>query len=153
MSDLIKPTPFKTTNMDGGEVNVILSRFNAVEGREILAKYPLSALPKIGDYAVSEETMFKLMKHVAVEKDGVEIRLSTPSLIHNHTHDAETLLKIEMAMLEYNCSFFGQGKISDFLGEFIQMMLAKISSISIPSSEPSSAPVQPHSTSSAPSTT
>ena len=152
---MIKPKEFTVTDMDGNNVEVILSRFDAVTGREILAKYPMSNLPKVGDYQVSEETMLKLMKYVAVPArdangtilQGVDpIMLKTRELIDNHMHDAETLMKVEMAMLEYNSSFFRKGRISDFLGEFVQMIAARIIGMSTPSSEPSSAADAPPST-------
>lgn len=153
MAELIKPKQFTVEDMDGTPVTVTLSRFDAVEGREILAKYPMSAMPKLGDYDVNEETMLKLMSYIAVDANGTPLRLTTKALINNHTHDAETLMKIEMAMLEYNCSFFQQGRISDFLEEFVQMIIAKISKISIRSSEPSLIVEKPPSTNSGQSTT
>ena len=109
----------------------------------------MSNLPKIGDYKVSEETAGLLMKYVFVERtdehgavvEGLApLALSTVALRDNHTHDAETHLKIEMAMLEYNFSFFQKGLISDFFGTLVQMTVAKIIEMSNPSSEPSSTP-------------
>ena len=44
----------------------MLSKFPAVAGSEIIAKYPLSGLPKLGDYKVNEETMLKINVIVAV---------------------------------------------------------------------------------------
>ena len=75
-------------------------------GREIVAKYPVSALPKLGDYAVNEEVMLKLMSFVAVQVGESQQRLSSRAMINNHVPDFETLAKIEMKMMEYNCSFF-----------------------------------------------
>jgi len=135
MVDLIKPKEFSVDDMDGQKLTFLLSRFDAVEGREILAKYPMSAIPKLGDYDENQATMLKLMSYVAIPMDGMPpLRLSTRALINNHVHDAETLMKIEMAMLEYNCNFFQSGRISDFLGEFVQMILAKITATLTPSS-------------------
>lgn len=143
---MIKPKPFTLEDMDGEPVEVILSRFPATIGREIGAKYPMANLPKIGDYKSSDETMEKLMSYVGVplhDKDGKlvdgadPLMLKTRALIDNYTRDAETLMKIEMAMLEYNFSFFRKGRISDFFGEFVQMIVARITATSIPSSEPS----------------
>jgi hypothetical protein len=154
MADLIKPKDFTLDDMDGVPLTVTLSRFDAVTCREVLAKYPLTAIPKISDYSENEATMFKLMSFVAVDgAAGQKLRLSTRELIKNHTRDGETLMKIEMAMLEYNCSFFQKGRISDFLGEFVQMIITKISEISTPSSARSSAAEKPLSTNSEPSTT
>jgi len=99
----------------------ILSKFPAVQGREIIAKYPLSSLPKLGDYAVSEETMLKLMTFVAVPIEGANPqRLTNKDLVNNHTGDWETLARIEMAMLEYNCSFFQNGRLSTFFDSIAQ---------------------------------
>lgn len=112
---LLKPKdspPIK--DRDGDSHTYVLSRFPAILGREILAKYPVSILPKIGDYEVSKETMLKLMSCVAAKRvDGESIVLETAALVDNHVPDAETLFQIEWAMLEYNFSFFGNGKTFD----------------------------------------
>lgn len=159
---MIKEKSYTLEDMDSNELEVILSRFPATIGREIAAKYPMANLPRIGDYKVSEQTMLELMKYVAVRprdasgkviEGAALIELKTQALVDNHTRDAETCMKIEMAMLEYNFSFFRKGRISDFLGEFVQMIVGKILEMSNPSSEPSStAGAQPF-TSSGPSTT
>ncbi len=152
---MLKPKPFTVKNMDGEDIDVILSRLPAVVGREIAAKYPMANLPKLGDYAVSQETMYKLMSYVAVPSPvpGADpIVLKLPDLINAHLRDAETLMQVEMAMLEYNFSFFRKGRISDFLGEFVQMIAGKIIAMSIQSSEPSSAAAEQPSTSSEQST-
>lgn len=104
----------------------IISKFPAVAGREIISKYPVSNLPKLGDYTVSEETMLKLMKYVAVPMDGREpLCLTTRDLINNHVPDWETLVQLEWRTLEYNCSFFQNGKSSAFLDK-LAGMLAKL---------------------------
>lgn len=106
----------KTFTTPKGERTYILSKFPAVAGREIIAKYPLSAMPKLGDYAVSEETMLKLMAHVGVPREGMApLELSTRALVDNHVPDWETLARIELAMMELNCSFFGDGRALSFL--------------------------------------
>lgn len=153
MTALIKPKEFKITDQDGVERTFILSKFTAVEGREIVAKYPIAALPKLGDYKVSEETMLKLMNYVAVPMPtGEPLRLSIKTLVDNHTNDWETLAKIEMAMMEYNCSFFRDGRISDSLGRFVQQVLQSISQMSMGSSGQSSQETKPPSTNSEQST-
>lgn len=126
MSDLLEPKPIVIMDGSGRERTFILSKFPAIQGREIIAKYPTSALPKIGDYAVSEETMLKLMSYVGVEINGNVQRLNLRTLVDNHVGDWETLAKIEMAMMEYNCSFFRNGRISDFLQDFALKSLPKI---------------------------
>lgn len=146
MADLIKPEEFVITDTHGRELKFILSNFPAVEGREIIAKYPTSGLPKIGDYKVSEEIMVKLMGYVAVDRGGVMIRLSTKDLINNHCTDWETLAKVEMAMMEKNCSFFRDGRSFDFFENLAQICLTKVSEILTRSSAQSSPTDAQHST-------
>ena len=112
--NLIQPKEVSFKYNDGEkdiEKKYFISKFPAIAGREIVAKYPLSNLPKLGDYDISVEAMLKLMSYVtAVTTDGSEVALTTQSLIDNHIPDWEVLIKLEAAMLEYNCSFFGNGK-------------------------------------------
>lgn len=127
MSELIKPEEVVIKDRDGVEKTYIISRLPAIVGREVLAKYPIANIPKLGDYAVGEEIMLKLMSHVAVPMDvGHPLRLSTRGLINNHVPDAESLLKLEIKMLEYNTSFFGQGRASSFLSSIISTHLPLI---------------------------
>lgn len=99
----------------------MLSKFPAIAGREIVAQYPFSGAPVIGDYKLNEAMMFKLMSYVAIILDGTPpIPLTTPELINNHTGGWETLAKIEYEMMVYNCSFFSEGRFSDFLDGIAQ---------------------------------
>ena len=85
----------------------VISKFPAVAGREIVANYSLSALPKVGDYEVNAQMMHKLMSYVGVPNASEQpLQLCTTALIDNHVGGWETLAKVEMAMMEYNCSFF-----------------------------------------------
>lgn len=151
MAELLDPSELILDDDKGAPRKYVLSKFPAVQGREIIAKYPTSALPKIGDYAVSEEVMLKLMSFVAAESNGQLIRLTTRSLVDNHVPSWEMLAKIEMAMMEKNCSFFQKGTLSDSLAGVVQKSLQKISEILIKSSVPLSPTAGPASTSSAPS--
>ena len=108
----------------------IISKFPAVAGREIVANYSLSAIPKLGDYKVNEDMMRKLMCYVAIPNaSGVPLKMTTVALIDNHVGGWETLAKIEMAMMEYNCSFFQQGKISTFLDSLAEKLPSLITKI------------------------
>src|SRR3954470_6402590 len=120
MTDLIDPSELVLQDDQGKPHKYILSKFPAVQGREIIAKYPTSALPKIGDYAVSEEVMLKLMCFVAAESSGTLVRLTTRVLVDNHVPTWEMLAKIEMAMMEKNCSFFRRGTLSASLADVAQ---------------------------------
>lgn len=125
---MIQPKEVTIKAQDGRELVFVLSKFPAVQGREIIAKYPLSAMPKLGDYEVNEETMLKLMAFVAVPREnGEPLRLATRALVDNHVPDWETLARLEMAMMEYNCSFFGDGRGSTFFEAFAQKAQAWVS--------------------------
>lgn len=86
----------------------VIHKFPAVQGREIVLKYPLSGLPKIGDYKVNEETMLKLMSYVgvAITPGSPPLMLSNQELVNNHVRGWDTLTKIEKEVLEYNNAFF-----------------------------------------------
>lgn len=128
MVDLIKPKEVELKNRDGEVKKFIISRLPAIPMREVMAKYPVSNIPKLGEYQASEEVMKLLLSHAAVEvgDEGRQIRLSSASLINNHVDDAEQLLRLEYAMLEYNTSFFGQGGASTFLKGLIAEYLPLI---------------------------
>lgn len=116
MTDLLSPKRIEITRQDGKTVAFHFGKFPAIAGREIIAKYPTANVPKLGDYAVSEETMHKVLAFVAVETaSGAVIKLTTPALINEHSGDWLTLMKLEFHALEYNCAFFGDGSLSSFL--------------------------------------
>lgn len=123
MPDLIKPRSVMVANRDGVEKEFIVSRLPATVAREVIAKYPLSNIPKLGDYATSEEVMKLLMGYVAVVIDGREQRLSTKALIDNHVDDGIQLLKLEVEMIEENTGFFGRGGQRGFLDCLLEKLL------------------------------
>lgn len=110
----------KETEIDGRKF--ILSKYPSITGREILTQFLPSGVPKIGDYALNQKMMQKSMSFVCVNVGGTGryVRLDTDALIDNHTGNAETLLKLEFAMLEYNFTFFRNGQISTFLENIVQ---------------------------------
>lgn len=106
-----------------------ISKFPATVGREIVAKYPVSNMPKLGDYKVSEEVMLKLMSYVEVVLPERSIRLSTQELVNNHVPDWEVLAQLEWEMLSYNCSFLTNGKSLSFFEKLAHLAEQKISEI------------------------
>ena len=122
----------------------LIGKWPAVAGREIIAGYPLTALPKIGEYKANEEIMLKLMRHVAVVLPaGEPLILATRALVDNHVSDWEILAKIEFAALERNCSFFRDGRLSGFLGNAAQMAKSWITRTLTDSLAPLSRPASP----------
>jgi hypothetical protein len=125
---MLEPKEFPAKGQDGKERTYILSKFPAIAGREIVTKYPMSNIPKVGDYTQSEEVMLKLMCFVAIKlDDGRELALTTKALVENHVPDWEVLAKLEWAMLEYNTSFLGQGSNSHLLESLSKKAVEKIS--------------------------
>lgn len=108
---MIMPKPLPLKGQDGTARTYVLSKFDAIAGREIVAKYPVANLPKLGDYGVSEATMLKVMTFVGIQLEGRDepLMLTTRDLVKNHVPDWEVLARLEWAMLEYNCSFFANG--------------------------------------------
>lgn len=136
---MIDPKPFEVNGK-----TFILSKFPAVAGREIVTKYPVANIPKLGDYQQSEETMLKLMAYVAVQPvEGSPIMLTTRALVDNHAGDWETLAALEWAQLEYNCSFFGNGRSFDFFETIAQKAQALITKTLTDLSQASSTAVKP----------
>ena len=123
---MIKPKPITIVDMDGGERSYTIHRIPAIAAREIVAQYPVNALPKVGEYATNEAMMLKILSYVTVDLNGNEQPLNTRALIDNHVPDFETLLKIEWAMMDYNTSFFASGKSSSFFEGIAQKAQALI---------------------------
>lgn len=121
MSDLIKPMPAELVCADGVTRTFLLSKVPAVQGREIALQYPTSGMPKVGDYALNQKLMLRLISYVAVvTSEGTELRLTTEALINNHVPEWEDLVKLEGLMISYNFSFFNNGKGLNFLDGLIQ---------------------------------
>lgn len=138
MNELIKPKEIEITDMDGGSHKFVISRLPYPVGREVAATYPVSNMPKVGDYKASEAIMLKLMKYVAKQpEDSDMIRLVNMDLISNHIPDATVGLKLEAAVLAYNFDFFGQGGLSTFLKRFLETRLPSIIKTLIPLLPPS----------------
>lgn len=112
--DLLKTKDLLITLPDGTEKTFVLSKIPAIPAREIVTQYPISAMPKLGDYKVNEQIMMNLLSYVGVTVGDKVIRLNTPQLINNHCADWEVLARVEMAMIEYNVSFFQNGGASTF---------------------------------------
>lgn len=114
-----------------GNKTYILSKFPATVGREIILQYPTSAMPKIGDYSTNEALMYKMMTYVGVTIEGREapLMLTTPQLVDNHVPDAETLMKLEFAMLSHNFAFFQNGTLSGILERVANQAVASVQKI------------------------
>ena len=117
MAELINPKELEI-EFEGEKYKFNISKLPATVAREVISKYPISNMPKVGDYKVSEETMLKLISYTErVYEDRVQ-PLTSKSLIDNHVPSWEILVKLEAYMLDYNCSFFDIGKVLNSLKEW-----------------------------------
>ena len=116
-TELIEPKEIELPDQGGKPHKFIISKFSAFDGREICTQYPMSALPKLGDYKANEEILQKMLGYVAVPmpNGAAPLRLSTREVAENHVKDWELLAKLELALMQYNTSFFFEGRSSVFL--------------------------------------
>src|SRR5690606_31288520 len=126
MIDLIKPKQITLEDLDGDKHTYTISRVPATVGRELVAKYPIANMPKVGDYQTSEETMLLLMRYVEIDVNGAPMRLTTKALVDNHVPDATVLLKLEYHMMNYNTGFFANGDRQSFLDYLISKAASSI---------------------------
>lgn len=152
-SPLINPKEITIEDRKGTPCVYLLSEIPALESREIVSQYPTSALPKIGDYALNEQMLFKMMAYVAVPiKGSVPLRLTTRVLINNHVPDLNTLAKLEIAMSQYNWDFFLPENLSDLSGRVKRILTTFLTQIMTDSLRQSSEASKPPTTNSEPST-
>lgn len=114
----------------------LISKFPAMAGRKIVSQYPITALPKVGDYEENEKLSLEMMNYVGVMVEGnpEPLRLSTRSLVDNHAVNWERVIKLEAALMGYNCSFFENGSLSTFLENILEMLpdwIAEIVTLSL----------------------
>lgn len=147
MTNLLDPKDLELRTASGAVKTFVLTKFPAIAGREILAKYPVANLPKLGDYDVSKDIMLKAMAYVGVRIEGRDEpqMLTTAALIDNHVEDTLTLARLEIAVLDHSFGFFGQGETSlSFdniiakLRPLISQMLTGLSEQSSPADEQAS---------------
>lgn len=144
---MIEPKEVEITSGDVSR-KFIISKVPAVAGREVFTQYPMSSIPKLGDYTTNEVLMLKMMTYVSgVPPAGPPVPLVNRDLVDCHVTDFEMLLKLEWAMVEHNCSFFRGGKASTFLDDILEKLPALTTSILMPLLEQLSQKDSPPSTS------
>lgn len=113
--------------LNGVSKNYILSKVPCIPAREIFSQYLTSATPKLGDYAVNQALMLKMMRYVQVDLgENDKLALENETLVNQHVPDWETLVMLEKEMIVYNCGFFQNGKSSDILEKLMSNALSKI---------------------------
>lgn len=99
-----------------GDKTYTINKFKATEGRRIIAGYPVTAIPKFGDYERNEEIMLRLMMHIEVHlQGGNKVVLQTKELIDNHVPSWEQLVELEYEALKFNCPFMQGDGLKPFI--------------------------------------
>lgn len=127
--DLIEPKEVTITTQAGVEKTYVFSKIPYLSVREIMAQYPSSAMPKIGDYSLNEAMAKKLLSYVAIMTENGPLRLTTAALIDNHIPDLVTGGRIELGMIEYQVGFFETGQASIFFEGLTRKALAFLTRI------------------------
>ena len=84
-------------------------------GREVLAEYLPTALPRVGDYKRNEDLARILYANVvAIDSDGNHFPLTTDSMINNHIPDVKVALELEAAAFDKSTDFLILGKVLEY---------------------------------------
>lgn len=122
---MLEPKEISIKNSKGVDKTYVISKIPAMPALEIAFKLPPSLIPKIGEYETYKDVVFKIMKYVGVPRgEGKEpLWLITEELINNHVDSWEGVVKIQALMVDYNSSFFREGRAFAFLGGVAQKYL------------------------------
>ncbi len=113
-----------------GDKTYTINKFKPTDGRRIVAGYPLTLAPKVGDYDANEQLMQLLMSYVQVHlSDGSKLALTTKALIDNHVPTWDDLVALEYQTLQANCPFMqgdGLRSFTDMIKEAASRYLVEI---------------------------
>lgn len=109
--DLIEPKSI--TLPQSGEF--IISKLPCLVGREIMVRYPVSFVPKVGNYEVNEAMCLKMLQYVEKVTPQRNIRLTDATLINQHIKPGGDIAILEKEMIMYNFDFLRDGTASAFL--------------------------------------
>ena len=109
----------------------VISKIPAFQARTIMLNYvPTQLLNFNKDEKKVEEMIMNLLYFVGVKlEDGRVVRLETRDLINNHCPSFETIIQLEAQMIDYNTSFFHDGRSLTFLQRLEALATEKITGI------------------------
>lgn len=109
----------------------IISKMPCTVAQEVIFNLPNGLIPIISDFKKAEEQAFKMLSYCErVYTDGRgSIPLISKAIIDNHVNDFDTLRKLEWECLQYNFSFFMDGRALNFLNEGISLAKSSLSEI------------------------
>lgn len=96
------------------------------DGRRIMHEYPMTMLPKIGDYKANEELFKILMRYVEVElAPNIWQKLDTDELIRQHVSAKDTIV-LEREVVDLTTGFFSSGKLMTIGMEITEFFIKKL---------------------------
>lgn len=117
----------KIPTADGSTVlEYTVHKFSPLDGRAIVAGYPLSILNKEFTYKANEQAALSLMAYVSVGEGDDAIHLNSNELINQHIPDWWTMVQLEYACLRHNCSFLEKVGFLDAVKSGLQEQLRYI---------------------------
>lgn len=93
----------------------VLIKIPAVQGRKFLVEYPKAFA--MDSYEKNQAITLELMHYVAIEHGGMEVPLDSEALVNSWVKDAESLIKLEGLVFEFNYGFFERGVVLSFWKE------------------------------------
>ena len=109
----------------------IISKMPCTVAQEVIFNLPNGLIPIMSDFKKAEEQAFKMLAYCErVYTDGrSSVPLISKAIIDNHVNDFDTLRKLEWECLQYNFSFFMDGRALNFLNEGISLAKSNLSEI------------------------
>lgn len=113
-------------------------------GREILAEYIPSGLPKVGDYKKNEGLARILYANaIAIDSEGNHHPLTTDSMINNHIPDVKVAMELEAAVFDKSTDFLILGKVLEYRTAWSQTLDSILADLPIQLQKLLSAAVSP----------
>lgn len=134
-TNFLKPKEVEIEDKVANEKNMyVISKIPAFEAVSIFdQELPALAMNMLNINNLSRERIKELtlniMQYVAIKKEGRLIPLSTAALIDNHCPSFETVNQLLAQMINYNTSFFKDGKSLNFLKRLEALATEKITEI------------------------
>lgn len=133
--NFLKPKEVEIEDKVANEKNMyVISKIPAFEAVSIFdQELPALAMNMLNINNLSRERIKELtlniMQYVAIKKEDRLIPLSTAALIDNHCPSFETVNQLLAQMINYNTSFFKDGKSLNFLKRLEALATEKITGI------------------------
>lgn len=108
----------------------IIGKMPCTVAQEVIFSLPNGLIPIISEFKKAEDQALKMLSYCErVYSDGRSVPLISKAIIDNHIPDFDTLIKLEYECLEYNYSFFSDGRALSFLNRGVSLAKSNVSEI------------------------